>query len=230
MKIVSNTRLIQRNKKLGQFTTIAALVILGVGLYVSFTAPEQITITFGALLLGFLLSQVGIFFGNRWGKSPRPDELLSAALKGLDDKYTLYHYSTGTPHLLVGPSGVMPLIPLSMGGNISYDSNKKRFRQKGGNAYLKIFGQESLGRPDAEAGYAQNDMVKYLKKNLGEVQIPPIEPVLVFTNPKVELDSTDAPIMAVTLEKLKDNIRKKSKESPAPITTIQLIQKTLPEA
>ena len=81
--------------------------MLAGGLYLSFQTTNQlmVTLSFVALLLGFLLSQVGIFFGNRWGRRPGPDELLSAALKGLEDKYTLYHYSTPVYHLLVGSFG-----------------------------------------------------------------------------------------------------------------------------
>ncbi len=49
MKIVSNTKMIRRNKKIGQFLTVGDLVVLGIGLYFSFNQHEQITITIGAL-------------------------------------------------------------------------------------------------------------------------------------------------------------------------------------
>lgn len=229
MKIVSNTKLIKRNKKIGQFLTIAALLVLAIGLYFSFTQPEQITITFGALLFGFLMTQIGIYFGNRWGKSPRPDELLTSGLKGLEDKYTLYHYVTDIPHALIGPAGIIALIPISVGGTIIYDESKNRFRQKGGNLYLKIFGQEGLGRPEVDAQYTTSDLAKFLKKNFSELEIPKIQPILVFTNPKAKLETSNSPIPALSLEKLKDFIRKKGKEKPVALSLIQQIQKGLPE-
>ena len=141
MKIVSNNKLVRRNKRIGNFTTIGSLVVLGLGLYVSFTAQssEGFTWSMVCLILGFLMSQVGIYFGNRWGRSPRPDELISNALKGLDDKYILYHYITAVSHLLVGPAGVWILLPYQQQGVITYDENKKRLNQKGGNWYLKLF-------------------------------------------------------------------------------------------
>jgi len=228
MKIVTNTKLIQRNKKIGQFLTIGALLILGIGLYFSFTQPEQITITFGALLFGFLMTQIGIYYGNRWGKSPRPDELLTASLKGLEDKYTLYHYTTGIPHALIGPAGIIALIPVSVAGKINYDESRERFRQKGGNIYLKIFGQGSLGRPDLDARYAIDDMTKFLKKNFSEIELAEVNPVLVFTNKKAELDVEQSPIPAVQLEKIKDYIRKRGKEKPNSLATISTIQAGLP--
>lgn len=229
MRIVSNTKLIKRNKKIGQFLTIGALLVLAIGLYFSFTQPEQITITFGALLFGFLMTQIGIYFGNRWGRSPRPDELLTSGLKGLEDKYTLYHYVTDIPHALIGPAGIIALIPVSVGGTITYDESKNRFRQKGGNLYLKIFGQEGLGRPEIDAQYTTADLAKFLKKKFPELEIPDIQPILVFTNPKAKLETGDSPIPALSLEKLKDFIRRKGKEKPVALSLIQQIQKGLPE-
>ena len=60
MKIASNTKLITRNNKIGRYTTFASLAVLGVGLYISFTAPEAFSWSLGALVIGFLLSQVGL--------------------------------------------------------------------------------------------------------------------------------------------------------------------------
>ena len=130
MKIVSNNKLIRRNKKVGNYTTIGSLVILGLGLYLSFANPQDpnlFTYSLVCLLVGFLLSQVGIFFGNRWGRSPRPDELLNSSLKGLDDKYTLYHYITRVSHLLIGPAGIWVLFPYQQQGMITYNPQKMRW-------------------------------------------------------------------------------------------------------
>ena len=228
MKIVSNEKLIKRNKKIGQILTMAALAILGIGLYFSFAQPEMITITFGSLLVGFLLTQVGVYYGNRWGRSPRPDELITANLEGLDNSYVLYHYTAGIPHLLTGPTGVWALVPTPVGGKISYDENKRRFRQKGGNFYLKLFGQDSIGRPELDAQYAINDLKKSFQKNAGELPLPEPQAVLVFTNPKVEVDVVDSPTPAVAVEKLKDFIRKQPKATLEVLTFIKNLQKALP--
>ena len=229
MKIVSNNKLIRRNKKIGQFTTIAALVILGIGLYYSFVKPDQITLTFGALLVGFILTQVGSYYSNRWTKSPRPDELISKGLKGLEEKATLYNYVTGISHLLLGPAGIVTLIPVSVPGKISYDEKRKRFKQSGGNAFMKIFGQENIGRPDLDARYSTEDIAKYLNKNFSEIQFPEPQAIIVFTNPNATIEDTSAsPYPALPVEKVKDYIRKMAKEHPAPMDAIQLVQKSLP--
>ena len=235
MKIVSNEKLINRNKKIGQITSIASLVILGGGLYVSLSSSNSalssysVAITFGALILGFLLSQVGIFYGNRWGRSPRPDERLIQSLKGLEDKYTFYNYTTSVPQLLVGPSGIWVLIPYPVKGEISYDEKKKRWKQKGGNFYLKFFAQEGLGRPDLEVVGLINDAEKYIGQNLKDFDHPPVQAALIFTNEKISVDASNAPVPTLPASKLKDFFRKKAKEDPAPVETIKLLQAALPK-
>ena len=164
MNIVRNDKTIKRNSRIAQFTMLGGLVVLAAGMFISFRYPEQFALSLGALMVGFLLSQVGIYFSNRWGRRPRPDELMDQALKGLDNKYTLYHYCTPVSHLLVGPSGVWILLPYYQRGKITYYNG--RWRQKGGNAYLKIFAQESLGRPEMEMAGEMDSLKAYFKKIL----------------------------------------------------------------
>jgi hypothetical protein len=164
---------------------------------------------------------------NRWGKPPRPDQKLSQALKGLDDKYTLYHYQTDISHLLIGPGGIFSLLPYNQTGNITYDSLKGRWKQSGGNFFLKTFGGESLGKPDLDSRYAVSDIQKFLTKkniNLGDY-VP--ESVIVFTNDKATVMVEDSPIPAVTSEKLKEFIRKRGKSNPLNPELVKSIQTTL---
>jgi hypothetical protein len=229
MKIVTNKKLIDRNEKIGKYTTYGALLILVIGMVLSFTA-EYFMYSFICLIIGFLVSQVGIYYGNRWGKSPRPYEKVTTMLKGLDDKYTLYHYITAAAHLLVGPSGVCVLFPYQQGGTILYDDKKKRWQQKGGNLYMKIFAQESLGRPDLDI----SDTTSALQKELGNLlpdlkdNLPAIQPILVFTNLNTDVQASNAPVPTVSAEKIKDVLRKKAKEAPLSMDLVKTIQNALP--
>jgi hypothetical protein len=230
MKIYSNEKLIKRNNRLGQIASILSLIVLGVGMYFSFrdTEGNYIALTFGALIIGFLIFQFGNYYLSRWGKSPRPDELITAALKGLDDRYSLYHYVTPLFHLLVGPTGVYALLPYNQAGRLYYDEQRNRWRQKGGNAFLKLFGNEGLGRPDMEAKYAQSDLVNYVKK-LGLDPAPLTDNVIiVFTNAKADISIENSPSFAVTGEKLKEFLRKKMKENPVSVEWISTFLSKLP--
>src|SRR6185436_3213508 len=106
MKIIKNEKLIKRNSTIGGWTSMAALVVLGLGMYMSFTRPDWFVYSLLALLLGFTLTQIGMYLGNKFGRSPRPDEKLDAGLKGLQNEFVMYHYTTPVSHLLVGPAGV----------------------------------------------------------------------------------------------------------------------------
>jgi hypothetical protein len=224
MKIITNDKLIKRNGKLGQVATISGLLVLAGGMFVSFRYPNYSFFAWAALLLGFALSQIGLYFGNRWGKHPRPDELLDQGLKGLNDQYSLYHYTTPAAHLLVGPSGLWVIMPYYQVGKIVYE--KGRWKQKGGGfmqRYLRAFAQEGIGRPDLDAPAEVEALTRFFKKRIPEQILPEVRSVLVFTNEKAELEVGDTPILTLPLKKLKETIRKSAKESPLSPQQIQEI-------
>ncbi len=229
MKIVLDEKIIKRNTAIGRYSSLVALLILGGGMYVTFAYPDQVTLSFGALLAGFLLSQFGIYFGNRWGRRPRIDERLTAALKGMTKDYTLYHYTAPVSHLLVGPAGVWIIEPYYQRGTITYE--KGRWRQKGGGFllnYLKIFAQEGLGRPDIEIETDSENLKKFLQKEFGE-QIPPINAVLAFTDDRADLQVQDAPYPALKVGALKEFFRKTAKSQPLPAPEYKRITEALPQ-
>jgi hypothetical protein len=231
MKIVTNTKLIKRNAKIGQFSSIGALVILGIGLYISFTQQNLYIYSLGALLLGFLLSQVGMYYGNRWGRSPRPDEMIDKGLKGLGREYTVYHYVTPAAHLLIGTAGIWTLLPYYQSGVIVYE--KKRWKSKGGGflqSYLRLFGQENMGRPEIESATEIESTKRYLAGLLPEgSEVPPIKALLLFTSPKAELKVVDAPLPAITPKDLKEFMREKSKEEPIDEVILDKLLRALPK-
>lgn len=225
MIIKTNERLIQRNARIGQITMLVGLVILLGGMFISFRMPERFDISLLALLLGFILSQVGIYFSNRWGRHPRPYNLINQALKGLNRSYSLYHYETPASHLLVGPAGVWVLMPRHQGGTITYDVKRGRWKQVGGNWYLKIFAQESLGRPDLEVEAEKEKVANYLRQYMEEEEVPEIQAALIFTNPKTNVEvpeDADLPARTMTVSKLKDEIRKAAKDSNQKLTPNQI--------
>jgi len=152
MKIIRNEKLIKRNAQIGGWVTLAAMLLLLGGLFVNLRnlagATEQsFYITMIAFVGGFVLMQVGLYLGKRFGGRPRPDETLDAALKGLPNDYTIYHFTTPVAHLLVGPAGVWALLPYRQRGLITYNKNRWRINNGGfAQNYMSVFGQEGIGR------------------------------------------------------------------------------------
>ena len=176
MKLVINKKLINRNKLIGQIATFSSLAILAGGLFLAFqTDVTKMLLSYVALIIGFITSQVGIYYTNRFGRNPRFDELFIKNLKKLSNQYTFYVYSSPIPMLLVGPNGFWLPIPISAGGNISY--RKNRWRQQGGNFLMKLFAQEGIGRPDIEETANIKDLTKYIHKvSKSEIHSPQCRP------------------------------------------------------
>jgi hypothetical protein len=228
MIIITNEKLIKRNRRIAQVCSLLGLLVLFAGMIVSFRIPERIYIAFGALIVGFLLSQIGMYYTNRWGRNPRPDQLLNQALKGLENKYHLYHYTTPTAHLLVGPAGLWVLAPRYQKGTISYENN--RWRHRGGNFLLKLYGAEGLGRPDLELPHEIEKVNKYLTNKLPGESIPSIQAALVFVHDNVEIqinNTNPPPIPTIYINKLKELIRKSAKTKPTSSEKIEQIQNVL---
>lgn len=231
MKIISNDRLIKRNGKITKYVTWASMIVLGIGIYLSLselstTAPEStktLALTFGALLVGFTLSQISIYMQNRWGRSPRPDELVVSNLKGLDDRYSLYIYSSPIPHLLVSSAGIWGIITYPQEGVITFTNNK--WKHKGGNTLRKIFAGDSIGRPEYDHDNLISDFSKALQKSNPGLQLPPLNVAFVFTNPKIVINAEDAPIPTIPIKKLKETIRKHAKLESIPQETVDEINR-----
>jgi hypothetical protein len=123
-------------------------------------------------------------------------------------------------------------MPYFQNGTIIYE--KKRWRVKGGGflqSYMRMFGQENLGRPDLESGAEIDSAKRYLKRVLPEgTGIPEVRAALLFANPKVELKVEDAPIPAMTPKDLKDFLREKSKEKTIGELMLSTIRAALPQA
>lgn len=235
MKIIKNEKLIKRNAKIGQYTNIAGLLLVFGTMFFLIQLiqkPESATqtntfIIWGVLFLGIALSQISMYFGSRFGR--RPDEALDKALKGLPGEHSIYHYTSPVPHLLVGASGVWLLLPYFIRGNITYKKN--RWRVAGGGfaqSYLRLFGQESIGRPDLEADGQIASLQKFFKKKFEEgEEIPPISPILVFLDDKVEIDAADTPLPALQAKKLKEFLRKIDKGNQLPPEDVERIKAAL---
>lgn len=212
MKIIKNEKLIERNGKIGQWMSLASLIVLVLGLYISFTVPEYFIYSIVCLVIGFTMTQISIYMGNRWGRSPRADEKFDAGLKGLHSDFVIYHFSSPVSHLLIGPSGAWVLHPLHQRGKVSYQKNRWKLSNGGFlQAYMSVFGQEGLGRPEIDAENEVQALRKFLAKKMDESAIPEIKPILVFTNDEIEVDAGDSPIAAMRLKQLKEFMRQGGK-------------------
>ncbi|OJX41397.1 MAG: hypothetical protein BGO78_01305 [Chloroflexi bacterium 44-23] len=217
MKIVIDQKMVSRYGKIGSILRWVSIGFLALGVYAIFTPAifnnqNLVSLYFGAMILGVIASSVSNQLTTRYGRSPRPDEMLDKSLKGLDDKFTLYHYEFSVPHLLVGQTGLWSLIPTYADGKIIYDENKKTWIRKGGSFMNRFLSREPFTRPDREIANQKKDLVKFLKsKGISEEFSLQGALVLLNKNATIEGKVENEEIFILPLDKLKEKIRKGAK-------------------
>ncbi len=230
MRLITHTKLVQRNLAIGKYAftggMITLLLALGVNIY-AISRPEEtqlVIYAFGAFIIGITATNLGTTFNNRWGR--RSDKTLAEALKGVDDKYTLYNHRLGAGHVLVGPGGVFVLVPKYQMGLIAYKDGKW-IHPSAPRGFLGAFGaRDSLGNPSAEAEAEVTAFTNFFKKHLPDLQINP-QAVIVFMSPRAEVSAKDSPVPVLHTKQFKDYIRRQSKGTTIPPATLTALEQKL---
>ncbi len=222
-----NEKLIDRNKKIGNILTILGAAILIGGLILNIRPdPTRTLLSLVALIVGFIIAQISSYYVSRFVRKPRFDQIIADNLSKLNNDYAFYAYSGPVPMLLTGPHGIWIPLPITASGEIYYDG---KWKQRGGNFFLKLFGQENLGKPEKDVEERENQVRQVLEKNLNEAEIPPINGILVSLHPRATIgDIEDAPTPIVTVDALRRTIRKVDrKEKDVPQETLEKINNVL---
>jgi hypothetical protein len=220
MRIITNDKLIARRGRIGQVVSWGGLGVLFVGMIVSFRArPDSpsyglwIMISFLCLAVGFVSANIGGYFLRRWGRRPRPDELVARALKGLDDRFAFLAWTLPAPMVLIGPRGLFVFVTRDQSGPIYADGDRWRqpFRFS---RLLTAFAQEGLGSPSLEALDDAERLRKHIASHLPDLENVPITPVVVFLHPKAELHLNNPSVAAVPIKTLKEYVRNPESGTP----------------
>jgi len=214
MQVITNEKLIKNRARLGRVASFVGLAVLILGLVASLFLQEWLLASFGCLIVGFLLSQVGIYNANRWVREPRADQTLVKILKGFDDRYRLYNYVLRPPHVLLVPFGLCVINPKNQGGKVRCQGEKWR-HETGWKRILRLFGQEGLGNPTKEVRAEVEKLRRFLAQRLPDEEAP-IEGVVVFTNPQVDLEIENPAVPVLDGKQFKSLLRNLSKERPIP--------------
>ena len=220
MQVITNEKLIKNRARLGRIASFAGLAILVLGLVAALsphellTSPQWMLASFGCLFVGFLLSQVGIYNANRWVKEPRADQTLDKILKGFGDRYHLYNYVLPASHVLLAPFGLCVINPKHQAGKVRCEGEKWH-HEPGWKRVLRLFGQEGLGNPTKEVRAEVERLRRFLVERLPDDDVP-IEGLVVFTNPQVDLETETPAVPVLDGKQLKLFLRDLSKERPIP--------------
>ncbi|MCB8926715.1 MAG: NERD domain-containing protein [Ardenticatenaceae bacterium] len=216
MIILRDDARITRMKRLGQITSFLGMGILLAGLFLVFL-PGTANLFFYqivALFAGWMLSQIGIYLGNRYMREPRPDQVLDDVLKKVARDGRIYHYLLPAAHVLLIPTGIILFITKYQSGTISVEGDKWK---QTGLGLRRFFGQERLGNPSREAALSVEAVASYLNKNAPSVEEVPIAAMIVFTGKgNNNLDLKNSAIPAMHFTKVKGYLRQQKGETPMP--------------
>jgi hypothetical protein len=135
MKSYVNEPYIRRRKGIGRWTMYGGIALSIGAVVLIFQNESAFLLSLIGVLVGTLLSQVGMVIYGRFGREPRMDEVLDGVMKGLDDEYALFHYYLGTDHALFTPAGPYAILPKLEEGEINFEDGS--WVQIGGNHSIR---------------------------------------------------------------------------------------------
>lgn len=206
MRVTANTKLIRRRSRLGMITSLGGIAILAVGMIVSLNRQEQLLwVSMAALVLGFLAAQLGSYNLRRYGRQPRPDQILEVALKGFDDRYHLYAWSLPVPYVLLGPQGVYTFVTRDQTGQIAVTGSTWRAKWSLSRVLL-FFAQEGLGNPTQEAEAQAARLREWIGQKLPDITLT-VKPAIVFIDERAQLQVTEPTVPVLDVKGIKKWLR-----------------------
>lgn len=209
MQVVRNIGYVKQQQRRGRILTALGFIALAFA-FVLVWQKQFVTLiiaSYGAMLIGFVVFNMGLQTVGKWSRKPRNDQQLDRALTRLNDRYTLIHFADlggrHPEHLLVHGAGVLVLTVRELPGAISVNGRKWR---RGGNLLGRFFNYSGpqLGNPTLE-----NDQdVALVQEYLAAKELPDhVEGVIVFIHPNVTVRVSDSPVPVVDLDGLPAFVR-----------------------
>jgi hypothetical protein len=219
MKIYIDQKAVKRNALIGKVLRWTSLGCMLIGLIAVFSQEISANTTlfsvfFSIMIIGVLLSSISSFFTTRYGKSPRPDELIDKSFKGLDDRYKIYHYRSSIPHLLVGPAGIWSITPTFVDGVISFDEKKKIWIHKKNSFLNRFLSKEYFPNPISDLSHHKKELEKLIGSDNNFISNDQqLNSLIILMHKNIILNGLSEynNILILPFEKVKDRFRKLSK-------------------
>ena len=226
MRRYIDNRKVKRMAALGTAGLVVGVLSMLVGLGISFIERENAPLVLSTSFMGVIIAQLGLTQRSRWGGHPRTDETLDDSLKGLDDRYAIFHYLLGASHTLVCPAGVFAVCTTSLEGEIAYKGGQWMHTPPAGRRN-RPSKPRSLGQPDRETSAEVERLKKALAKHLGGAPTVNPQPLLVFLHQNARVEDVDAPYRALHAKKLKAYLRGLPKAATLPHDQVEGLARAL---
>jgi hypothetical protein len=238
MRIETNWRLAQRNRRIAHFLFFFSMAVLIGGFVVANTQLSATTnqtdatnlglaliLPWLVLPIGFICTLISIRMTNYWIRKPRPEEAIREGLKGISKKsvfYSYYHFPAR--HVLIAPQGVFAIVTRFQEG--SYRVQGDTWSTMGGafGSIMRFIRRDGVGNPNDDAIKAAARVQALMDKKSPGIEV---QPLIIFVDPhaRLEIENPTIPVLYAD-ENMKPNLRdymrdlaqKQQLEKPAPQT------------
>jgi hypothetical protein len=176
---------------------------------------------YGLLLVGLVVVNWTGHAAGKWLRKPRVDQELAKALKGLSHSHRLYSYLLPAEHVLLSPTGLFVLKAKLLDGRIFCHGDHWR-RQMSLGRLVRLLSEERLGNPSKQAQRETDVMRRFVTSHLPDMDVP-MQPVVVFVDPKAELSVVEPTVPVVPMRDLKAYLRESVGERPMPRQTLKAL-------
>ncbi|MGB7341485.1 MAG: nuclease-related domain-containing protein [Phototrophicaceae bacterium] len=214
MRIVTNHKLVKRNRQIATWLFLGTLAILVGGFilinYSFFTgntpADWILLAQVVALPIVFVLTVYSVRMTNLWAREPYPHDAIEAGLKGLSKRSIMYnYYHLPARHILIAPQGVFAIATRWHDGKFTVEGDKWQSQKGTMSRFFSAMRMDGVGTPVAEAQKAAEHVQSLLADIAPDIEV---KPLVVFVNDDIELDIQEDPSIDVlyTNEKKTPNL------------------------
>jgi hypothetical protein len=213
MRVVTNEKLISRNKQIAQVLFFVSLAVLAGSFFFSSNIDEDVALYFQCLVLPtmLLLVMLSVRMTNQWVRQPFPWIAIREGLKGVGPESVMYSFLLPAPYVIVSPQGIFAIVSRFQ------DRPQKVVDDKWQTSFsiLAFMRQEQLGNPSHEARLKAKQTEAFLQELLGDDSIQ-VQPVVVFHHPNAEVvmeGKQTVPVLYASTEKKKDTLKQYLKDA-----------------
>jgi hypothetical protein len=217
MRVVTNEKLIERNKRIAQILFFVSLAALGGSFFLSGSLTAQAATYFQCLVLPSMMILVvwSVRMTNEWVRKPHPWEAIPEGLKGIGTDTVMYNFLMPAAHVLVTSNGIFAIVtrfqdrPQKLVGDKWQGQNSLLGR------LLAFMRQENMGNPAKEAQLRAKQTEVFLQELLGDDQIR-VQPLIVFIHPNAEVTiegEPSVPVLYASADKKKNTLKQYLKDA-----------------
>lgn len=193
MRIVTNRKLVRRNRSIATWLFLGTLAMLIGGFvfinYIFFTGNEfqnwVLVAQAAAIPVAFVLTVVSVRMTNNWAREPHPEKALPEGLKSLSKKSILYnYYHFPARHVLIAPQGVFAIVTRWHDDEFTVDGDDWTTHKGAFSRFFSAMRRDGVGNPTKDAQKAAEHVQSLLDKVAPDTEVTPL---IVFVHPEVEI-------------------------------------------